>query len=116
MQGLIDSKTADIDAEVARLEEDFIVIFWKTIKEINGNVSYYERQGLVWWALYNKQEFMTGIRDLRNMLVDGLNATRTQLMTELAAERDGFAHEVVDNRTAFRADTNAMSARLDQAK
>jgi hypothetical protein len=108
MDSVIAFKTNAIQEVVDTLYEDFIVIFWNTIEEIYKEVSYYERQGLIWKALYQKDAFMAEIHGLQNDLLTGLAAIRAQLVAELAAERLGFVNNVNDNRTGFFNDTEDM--------
>ena len=65
MDALIKQKSDDINAVVDKLTEDFIVIFWDTVEEIYKQVNYYERQGLIWKALYQKEAFLAEIAKIR---------------------------------------------------
>jgi hypothetical protein len=60
---------ADMDARVAELVEEYLKIFWETIADIYSSVTYNERQGLVWKALYQKDAFVTAINAIRDDLV-----------------------------------------------
>ena len=116
MDAVIAAKTDEINADIDELQEDYIVIFWNTIEEIYNEVSYYERQGLIWKALYGKDAFMAEVSAIRDMLIAGLGDIRATLVAELGAERAGFADDVADNRDGFFADTQAMRADLGENK
>jgi hypothetical protein len=49
---LIEEKIAEMNVQIENLNEEFIIIFWQTVEEIYKFVNYYERQGLIWKALY----------------------------------------------------------------
>ena len=55
-------KREEIQKIIDDLTEDFVVVFWDTIEEIYHSVNYYERQGLVWKALYQKNLFLEDIK------------------------------------------------------
>jgi len=112
MDKVIAVKTDDINAHIDLLEEDYIVIFWNTIEEIYSEVSYYERQGLIWKALYGKAAFMAEVSAIRDMLLMSLGDIRSHMVSQLGHERAGFAADVADNRDGFFADTQAMRAEL----
>ena len=77
MEDLNKEKRDAMDAEIARLTEDFIAIFWDTVDEIYKNVNYYERQGLIWKALYQKDAFLAEVGGIRDFLISGLADVRT---------------------------------------
>jgi hypothetical protein len=108
--------TADMNADIDELQEDYIVIFWNTIEEIYSAVSYYERQGLIWKALYGKDAFMAEVNGIRDWMRKGLAQTRKELVDSLGAERAGFAANTAENRDGFFADTQVMRAELLKAK
>jgi len=54
LDSIIEAKTEEMNDIVAHLTEDFLLVFWKTIEEVYAEVSYYERSGLIWKALYQK--------------------------------------------------------------
>ena len=86
MDYIIADKTAVINAVVDNLTEDFIVVFWDTVEEIYNSVNYYERQGLIWKALYQKDAFLAEVSALRDELIQDLADIRSQLVSELADE------------------------------
>ena len=116
MDQLIADKTAAINAVIDELIEEYIVIFWNTIEEIYKEVSFYERQGLIWKALYGKDAFIAEVSAIRDWLLQGLDDIRAQLASELAAERSGMADFINTNRDGFFADTEAMRAELAATK
>ena len=115
MEGLNKEKRDAMDAEIARLTEDFIAIFWDTVDEIYNNVNYYERQGLIWKALYQKDEFIAGVQAIRQELVAKLAQNQSELVAALNAERDGMAAWIGDERIGMQADTKAMKDELKAA-
>ena len=116
MDQVIADKRSAINAVIDELIDDYIVIFWNTIEEIYQEISFYERQGLIWKALYGKEAFIREVSDIRDMLLSGLDEIRAQLLAELSAERSGFAANVNENRDGFFADTEEMRAELDSSK
>ena len=54
MDALNASQIADMDARIAMLVEEYLKIFWETVADIYSSVSYNERQGHIWKALYQK--------------------------------------------------------------
>ena len=116
MDQVIADKTSAINAVIDELIEDYIVIFWNTIEEIYKEISFYERQGLIWKALYGKDAFIAEVSGIRDWLLQGLADIRAQLVAELGAERSGFAANVNENRDGFFADTEAMRAELAASK
>jgi hypothetical protein len=116
MDAVIADKTAAINAVIDELTEDYIVIFWNTIEEIYQEVSFYERQGLIWKALYGKDAFITEVSGIRDWLLSGLAEIRGQLAGELGDERSGFAANVNENRDGFFSDTQDMRAELAATK
>ena len=54
MDQVIANKKDVINQMIETITDDFIIIFWDTIEEIYSKVDYYERQGLIWKALYQK--------------------------------------------------------------
>ena len=95
----IAEKTQLMNDVIADLAENFIVIYWDTVEEIYKSVNYYERQGLVWKALYQKDAFLAEVGGIRDWLIQGLADVRSQMVSELNDERLGFA----DFRAAQRA-------------
>jgi len=116
MDSTIARHTADMNADIDELQEDYIVIFWNTIEEIYNAVSYYERQGLIWKALYGKDAFMSEVNGIRDWMRQGLAETRTHLVDNLGAERTGFAANTAENRDGFFHDTQVMRAELLKTK
>ena len=112
MDAIIEGKQMEMDEIVAKLTEDFIVVFWDTVEEIYHAVNYYERQGLIRKALYQKGQFLEGINEIRAWLVAGLAETRSALVSELNAERTAFAAYVAAERTAYSESNAAMRAEL----
>lgn len=112
MDDVIAEKTDAINEVIDTLTEDFIIIFWETVEEIYNQVNYYERQGLIWKALYQKDQFLAEVSAIRDWLLAGLAETREQLVSELNAERSGFASFVGENRNGLVADTNGMKAEM----
>lgn len=112
MDTIIAGKQAAMDDIVAKLTEDFIVVFWDTVEEIYHTVNYYERQGLIWKALYQKGQFLEGVNEIRAFLVAGLAETRSALVNELNAERTAFAATVGAERTAYSEVRAAMRSEL----
>ena len=91
-------------------------MFWNTIEEIYKEVSFYERQGLIWKALYGKDAFMAEVEAIRDWLLQGLDDIRAQLTGELADERAGMAAFINENRDGFFSDTQDMRAELAATK
>ena len=112
MDALIAVKTTAINDVINTLTEDFIIVFWDTISEIFDNVTRYERQGLIWKALYQKQQFLTAVKEIRDYLIQGLSDTRTGLSAELMAEKIGMTQWISSERNSFVESTNAMRANL----
>jgi hypothetical protein len=112
MDAIIAGKQADMDAIVAHLTEDFLLEFWATIEMVYQEVSYYERQGLIWKALYQKDEFLAGIDAIRTWLFQGLADNRSMMVSELNAERDLYVAFVNGQNATYVADNNAFRASL----
>jgi len=112
LDGIIAAKNADMDAIVDHLTEDFLIEFWKTVQEAYAHVSYYERQGLIWKALYQKDAFIAGIDAIRNWLAQGLADTRATLVSELNAERTAMAGFIAAQRTTYTDSNNTFKADL----
>ena len=108
-------RIAALNARIAVLTEDFLKIFWETIEEIYRATSYYERQGLIWKALYQKDEFIAGVQAIRQELVAKLAQNQSELVAALNAERDGMAAWIGDERIGMQADTKAMKDELKAA-
>jgi hypothetical protein len=87
MDEVFAGKRAAMNAEVEHLTEDFLLEFWHTIEEIYDEVSYYERSGLIWKALYQKDKFLAAIDEIRNWMFTGLADTRALLVSQTNAER-----------------------------
>lgn len=123
METLIADRTAALEARIAEktqlmndviadLAENFIVIYWDTVEEIYKSVNYYERQGLVWKALYQKDAFLAEVGGIRDWLVQGLADVRSQMVGELNVERTGFADWRVAQRGLFSESTATISANM----
>ena len=126
MEALIADRTAALEARIAEkvklmndiiadLTENFIVIYWDTVEEIYKSVNYYERQGLVWKALYQKDAFLAEVGGIRDWLVNGLAEVRSQMIDELNPERIGFADFRATQRGLFSESTQTISANMDKA-
>ena len=112
---LEESDAARIAALNARIEEltvDFLKIFWETVEEIYRSTSYNERQGLIWKALYQKDQFIAGLNAIRDEMVQQLSANRDQLAADQAAELQGFADFVAFNRAEMDAALAKMKANM----
>jgi hypothetical protein len=119
MNGLIDDKVMLLDERIAEktqaicdaidiLEEDFIIIFWEAVTEIYEQIGPYEKQGLIWRALFQKDAFFQEAAALKQMLVEELDATRTNLVDQLNTERDNMTDMVVDMRDEMTGDVVEM--------
>ena len=76
MDGVIAQQIADANAEVDRLGDQYIQEFWDAAKEIFGPISYKEKSGLAWKALYQKEGFLDQVSNIRDKLVSDLNEIR----------------------------------------
>ena len=103
---------AAMDARIAMLVEDYLKIFWETVEDIYQSVSYNERQGLVWKALYQKDAFVASINAIRNEMVETLAENHSQLVVEMNAERDGLAAFTAENRAEMATALASMKADL----
>ena len=112
MDALNTQLIADMDARVAELVEEYLKIFWDTVADIYSSVSYNERQGLVWKALYQKDAFVAAINAIRDDLVAQLGANKSTLVQEMNAERDGLAAFTAVNRQQMAAALADMKADL----
>ena len=83
-------KREEVQKIIDDLTEDFVVVFWDTIEEIYHSVNYYERQGLVWKALYQKNQFLEGVKEIRDELIQILIECRAELVAQLNMERANF--------------------------
>ena len=104
------ARIAALNARIEELTVDFLKIFWETVEEIYRSTSYNERQGLIWKALYQKDQFIAGLNAIRDEMVQQLSANRDQLAAEQAAELQGFADFVAHNREAMDANLAKMKA------
>lgn len=111
----IAEKTQLMNDVIADLAENFIVIYWDTVEEIYKTVNYYERQGLVWKALYQKDAFLAEVGGIRDWLIQGLADVRTQMVGELNVERQGFADFRGKQRGLFSDSTQQISANMQKA-
>ena len=100
---------ASMNARLAELTDDFLKIFWETMEEIYQTVSYSERQGVMWKALYQKDAFIAGVTAIRDEMVAALNANAEQMAAELQAERVEMEQWISEN-------TSAMTATLYEMK
>ena len=100
---------ASMNARLAELTDDFLKIFWETMEEIYQTVSYSERQGVMWKALYQKDAFIAGVTAIRDEMVAALNANAEQMAAELQAERLEMEQWISEN-------TSAMTATLYEMK
>jgi hypothetical protein len=103
---------AAMDARIAMLTEDYLKIFWETVEDIYQSVSYNERQGLIWKALYQKDAFVASINAIRNEMVQQLADNHAQLASQMNAERDGLAAFTAENRAEMAAALADMKASL----
>jgi hypothetical protein len=103
---------AAMDARIAMLVQDYLKIFWETVEDIYQSVSYNERQGLIWKALYQKDAFVAAINAIREQMVSELAANHAQLVDEMNAERDGLAAFTAENRAEMAAALAEMKAAL----
>ena len=114
LEARISEKTQLMNDVIADLAENFIVIYWDTVEEIYKSVNYYERQGLVWKALYQKDAFLAEVGGIRDWLVQGLADVRSQMIAELNVERDGFAGWRATQRGLFSESTQTTSANMQR--
>ena len=103
---------AAMDARVAMLTEDYLKIFWETVEDIYQSVSYNERQGLIWKALYQKDAFVASINAIRNEMVQQLADNHAHLASQMNAERDALAAFTAANRAEMAAALADMKASL----
>ena len=103
LDALTASKRQAMDELVDRLTEDYIVVFWDTVEEIYDLVNYYERQGLIWKALYQKKAFIDAVTVARDWLVAGLAEVRANFVQELNQHRALFASTVKGERNEYTA-------------
>jgi hypothetical protein len=103
---------AAMDARIAMLVQDYLKIFWETVEDIYQSVSYNERQGLIWKALYQKDAFVAAINAIREQMVAELSANHAQLVDQMNAERDGLAAFTAENRAEMAAALAEMKAAL----
>ena len=106
------ARIAALNARIEELTVDFLKIFWETVEEIYRSTSYNERQGLIWKALYQKDQFIAGLNAIRDEMVQQLSANRDQLAADQGAELQGFADFVAFNREAMDANLAKMKANL----
>ena len=112
MDALNQALIAALDARLAMLNEEYLKIFWETIADIYQSVSYNERQGLIWKALYQKDAFIAAITAIRNQMVQDLAANKSQLVDQMNAERDALAAFTAQNRAEMAAELAEMKADL----
>ena len=101
-----------LNDRLAMLNEDYLKIFWETMTDIYQSVSYNERQGLIWKALYQKDAFIAAITAIRDQMVEDLAANKRQLVEEMNAERDALAAFSSQNRLEMDAKLKEMKADL----
>ena len=106
------ARIAALNARIEELTVDFLKIFWETVEEIYRSTSYNERQGLIWKALYQKDQFIAGLNAIRDEMVQQLSANRDQLAADQAAELQGFADFVAHNRADMDAALAKMKANM----
>ena len=112
MDALNAALIAALDARLAMLNKEYLKIFWETIADIYQSVSYNERQGLIWKALYQKDAFIAAITAIRNQMVQDLAANKSQLVDQMNAERDALAAFTAENRAEMAAELAEMKADL----
>ena len=76
------ARIAALNARIQELTIDFLKIFWETVEEIYRSTSYNQRQGLIWKALYQKDQFIAGVNAIRDEMVQQLSDNRDQLASE----------------------------------
>jgi len=101
LDDLIKAKRAYIDELIELLTEDYIVVFWDTVEEVYDLVNYYERQGLIWKALYQKKAFIETVTVARDWLVAGLAEVRANFVQELNGSRALYASTVKEERNSY---------------
>ena len=112
MDALNSRLIAAMDARISMLTEEFLKIFWETVEDIYRSVSYNERQGLIWKALYQKDAFIAAVTAIRDEMVQQLADNKSQLVDQMNAERDGLAAFTADNRAEMAATLADMKASL----
>ena len=70
---------------------------------------------MVWKALHKRREFLQGVSNLRDGLVESLGETRHELTHELNGERDALASKVSDVKAWLEEFTNNISGDLQDA-
>ena len=106
------ARIAALNARIQELTIDFLKIFWETVEEIYRSTSYNQRQGLIWKALYQKDQFIAGVNAIRDEMVQQLSDNRDQLASDQGAELQGFADFVAENRSNMDANLAKMKANL----
>jgi hypothetical protein len=102
LDDLIKAKKQYMDDLIATLSEDYIIVFWDTVEEVYDLVNYYERQGLIWKALYQKKEFINSVTVARDWLVAGLAEVRANFVQELNGSRALYASTVKEERNSYQ--------------
>ena len=90
MDMLVEEKKAAMNKKLEDLERKFIETFWKAIEAVYNTVKYHERQGLVWFALYQKDRFISTLDTVKDELYTELEKSQTLFMQEMV---DGEKHE-----------------------
>ena len=91
MDAFIAEKNNAIDARLKSLKDDYINQFWTTIEEVYSGVSYHERQGLIWSALYKKDVFLNSVSGNKQMLSQGLAEIRKMLLDGILDEKEAMS-------------------------
>ena len=112
MDQVIAQQILDANAEVDRYADRYIQEFWDAAKDIFGPISYKEKSGLAWKALYQKEGFLDQIGDIRDQLVANLNEIRRCLMEEALACKAGLADFKTNNLASLQTDLEAFSSEL----
>ena len=112
MDQVIAQQILDANAEVDRYADRYIQEFWDAAKDIFGPISYKEKSGLAWKALYQKEGFLDQIGDIRDQLVANLNEIRRCLMEEALACKAGLADFETNNLASLQTDLEAFSSEL----
>ena len=109
------ARIAALNARIQELTTDFLKIFWETVEEIYRSTNYNMRQGLIWKALYQKDQFIAGVNAIRDEMVQQLSDNRDQLGSDQGAELQGFADFVASNRSSMDANLAKMKANMVEA-
>merc|ERR1719446_204447 len=115
MDALNAEQIAAMDARIAMLVEEYLKILWETVADIYSSVSYNERQGLIWKALYQKDAFVAGLNAIREDLVRQLGANKADLVAQMNAERVAMRAQVAsDKADLIAAGSQALSDLQDE--